>query len=210
MGFIRNILKPWYCRKFIIMKQAFLTFIRRKNDEYSFLATENPSNLIKINEYKLQSGQPVIIVKENNILIALYAIGNDAELFQIYGNQDYLFFMNCINDITLMNIKKFNFIKNTLLEIFDELSIQESKLYKNVFESFEDQIFYTTLHTELNNRSIRNVIVKEIKKLQVPNNISNRLLNKIKSCKQLPENYLRKKIDVDLSGYGIYINAFKQ
>ena len=192
------------------MKQAFLTFIRRKNDEYSFLATENPSNLIKINEYKLQSGQPVIIVKENNILIALYAIGNDAELFQIYGNQDYLFFMNCINDITLMNIKKFNFIKNTLLEIFDELSIQESKLYKNVFESFEDQIFYTTLHTELNNRSIRNVIVKEIKKLQVPNNISNRLLNKIKSCKQLPENYLRKKIDVDLSGYGIYINAFKQ
>lgn len=192
------------------MKQAFLTFIRRKNDEYSFLATENPSNLIKINEYKLQSGQPVIIVKENNILIALYAIGNDAELFQIYGNQDYLFFMNCINDITLMNIKKFNFIKNTLLEIFDELSIQESKLYKNVFESFEDQIFYTTLHTELNNRSIRNVIVKEIKKLQVPNNISNRLLNKIKSCKQLPENYLRKKIDVDLSGYGIYINALKQ
>ncbi len=192
------------------MKQAFLTFIRRKNDEYSFLATENPSNLIKINEYKLQSGQPVIIVKENNILIALYAIGNDAELFQIYGNQDYLFFMNCINDISLMNIKKFNFIKNTLLEIFDELSIQESKLYKNVFESFEDQIFYTTLHTELNNRSIRNVIVKEIKKLQVPNNISNRLLNKIKSCKQLPENYLRKKIDVDLSGYGIYINALKQ
>ena len=192
------------------MKQAFLTFIRRKNDEYSFLATENPSNLIKINEYKLQSGQPVVIVKENNILIALYAIGNDAELFQIYGNQDYLFFMNCINDITLMNIKKFNFIKNTLLEIFDELSIQESKLYKNVFESFEDQIFYTTLHTELNNRSIRNVIVKEIKKLQVPNNISNRLLNKIKSCKQLPENYLRKKIDVDLSGYGIYINALKQ
>lgn len=192
------------------MKQAFLTFIRRKNDEYSFLATENPSNLIKINEYKLQSGQPVIIVKENNILIALYAIGNDAELFQIYGNQDYLFFMNCINDISLINIKKFNFIKNTLLEIFDELSIQESKLYKNVFESFEDQIFYTTLHTELNNRSIRNVIVKEIKKLQVPINISNRLLNKIKSCKQLPENYLRKKIDVDLSGYGIYINALKQ
>ena len=192
------------------MKQAFLTFIRRKNDEYSFLATENPSNLININEYKLQSGQPVIIVKENNILIALYAIGNDAELFQIYGNQDYLFFMNCINDISLMNIKKFNFIKNTLLEIFDELSIQESKLYKNVFESFEDQIFYTTLHTELNNRSIRNVIVKEIKKLQVSNNISNRLLNKIKSCKEIPENYLRKKIDVDLSGYGIYINAFTQ
>ena len=192
------------------MKQAFLTFIRRKNDEYSFLATENPSNLIEVNEYKLQSGQPVIIVKENNILIALYAIGNNAELFQIYGNEDYLFFMKCINDISLINIKKYNFIKNVLLEIFDELSIQESKLYKNVFESFEDQIFYTTLHTELNNRSIRNVIVKEIKKLQVPNNISNRLLNKIKSCKQLPENYLRKKIDIDLSGYGIYINAFKQ
>ncbi len=192
------------------MKQAFLTFIRRKNDEYSFLATENPSNLIEVNEYKLQSGQPVIIVKENNILIALYAIGNNAELFQIYGNEDYLFFMKCINDISLINIKKYNFIKNVLLEIFDELSIQESKLYKNVFESFEDQIFYTTLHTELNNRSIRNVIVKEIKKLQVPNNISNRLLNKIKSCKQLPENYLRKKIDVDLSGYGIYINAFTQ
>lgn len=192
------------------MKHAFLTFIRRKNDEYSFLATENPSNLIEVNEYKLQSGQPVIIVKENNILIALYAIGNNAELFQIYGNEDYLFFMKCINDISLINIKKYNFIKNVLLEIFDELSIQESKLYKNIFEIFENQIFYTTLHTELDNRSIKNVIVKEIKKLQVPNNISIRLLNKIKSCKQLPENYLRKKIDVDLSGYGIYINAFKQ
>ena len=192
------------------MKQAFLTFIRRKNDDYSFLAIENPSNLIELKEFCLSSGQPVILVQENKNLIALYAIGNDAQLFQIYGEQDFLFFMKSIEDISLLNIKKYNFIRHILLNAFDELSIQESKQYKYIFDIFEENIFYTTLHTELENHNIKNVIIREIKKLNLPSSIINRMLSKIKISKQISESYLRKKIDVDLTGYGIYINALKQ
>ena len=192
------------------MKQAFLTFIRRKNDDYSFLAIENPSNLIELKEFCLSSGQPVILVQENKNLIALYAIGNDAQLFQIYGEQDFLFFMKSIEDISLLNIKKYNFIRHILLNAFDELSIQESKQYKYIFDIFEENIFYTTLHTELENHNIKNVIIREIKKLNLPSSIINRMVSKIKISKQISESYLRKKIDVDLTGYGIYINALKQ
>lgn len=192
------------------MKQAFLTFIRRKNDDYSFLAIENPSNLIELKEFCLSSGQPVILVQENKNLIALYAIGNDAQLFQIYGEQDFLFLMKSIDDISLLNIKKYNFIRHILLNAFDELSIQESKQYKYIFDIFEENIFYTTLHTELENHNIKNVIIREIKKLNLPSSIINRMVSKIKISKQISESYLRKKIDVDLTGYGIYINAFKQ
>lgn len=192
------------------MKQAFLTFIRRKNDDYSFLAIENPSNLIELKEFCLSSGQPVILVQENKNLIALYAIGNDAQLFQIYGEQDFLFLMKSIDDISLLNIKKYNFIRHILFNAFDELSIQESKQYKYIFDIFEENIFYTTLHTELENHNIKNVIIREIKKLNLPSSIINRMLSKIKISKQISESYLRKKIDVDLTGYGIYINALKQ
>lgn len=192
------------------MKQAILTFIRRKNDDYSFLAIENPSNLIELKECCLSSGQPVILVQENKNLIALYAIGNDAQLFQIYGKQDFLFLMKSIDDISLLNIKKYNFIRHILLNAFDELSIQESKQYKYIFDIFEENIFYTTLHTELENHNIKNVIIREIKKLNLPSSIIDRMLSKIKISKQISESYLRKKIDVDLTGYGIYINALKQ
>jgi len=192
------------------MKQAFLTFIRRKNGDCSFLAIENPSNLIEIKESYLRSGQPVILIKENNTLVALYIIGNCGDLNQIYGEEDYLFFMKSINDVSLINVKKYNFIKHLLLETFEELSIQEAKQYKDILESFEELIFYTTLHTELDFQNIKNIIVKELKKLEIPNLLSIRLLSKIRKVKQISESYLRKKIDIDLTGYGIYINAFKQ
>lgn len=191
------------------MKKAFLTFIRRKNDDYSFLAIENPSNLISTKECFLRSGQPVIVIKENDKLIGLYLISNNAELFQIYGEEDYLFFMKTINDLSLLNIKKYNFIRHILTEMFSELSIQESKQYKDIFESFEEAIFYTTLHTELENKSIKSIITKEFKKLEIPYSIKNRMLDKVIRLKNISENYLRKKIDVDLTGYGIYINALK-
>ena len=191
------------------MKKAFLTFIRRKNDDYSFLAIENPSNLISTKECFLRSGQPVVVIKESDKLIGLYIVSNNAELFQIYGEEDYLFFMKAINDLSLLNIKKYNFIKHILIEVFSELSIQESKEYKNIFESFEETIFYTTLHTELENKSIKSIVVKELKKLEISHSIKIRMLNKIVKLKNISESYLRKNIDVDLTGYGIYINAFK-
>ena len=78
------------------MNQAYLTFIRRKNDDFSFLAIENPNNLKELKKSFLRSGQPAIVIKDNNKLLALYAIGNDGELFQIYGTEDYLFLMKNI------------------------------------------------------------------------------------------------------------------
>ena len=190
------------------MNQAYLTFIRRKNDDFSFLAIENPNNLIELKKSFLRSGQPAIVIKDNNKLLALYAIGNNGELFQIYGTEDYLFLMKNIYDASMINIKKYNFIRYMLTEAFDELSIQESKQYKTIFENYEDLIFYTTLHAELDISNIKNIIIKELRKIDISYGLKIRLIKKLKLVKQVSENYLRKKIDIDLTGYGIYINAF--
>jgi len=190
------------------MNQAYLTFIRRKNDDFSFLAIENPNNLIELKKSFLRSGQPAIVIKDNNKLLALYAIGNNGELFQIYGTEDYLFLMKNIYDASMINIKKYNFIRYMLTEAFDELSIQESKQYKTIFENYEDLIFYTTLHAELDISNIKNIIIKELRKIDISYSLKIRLVKKLKLVKQVSENYLRKKIDIDLTGYGIYINAF--
>lgn len=190
------------------MKQAYLTFIRRKNDDFSFLAIENPNNLIELKKSFLRSGQPAIVIKDNNKLLALYSIGNNGELFQIYGTEDYLFLMKNIYDASMINIKKYNFIRYILTEAFDELSIQESKQYKTIFENYEDLIFYTTLHAELDISNIKNIIIKELRKIDISYSLKIRLVKKLKLVKQVSENYLRKKIDIDLTGYGIYINAF--
>jgi hypothetical protein len=192
------------------MNQAYLTFIRRKNDDFSFLAIENPNNLKELKKSFLRSGQPAIVIKDNNKLLALYAIGNDGELFQIYGTEDYLFLMKNIYDASMINIKKYNFIRYMLTEAFDELSIQESKQYKTIFENYEDLIFYTTLHAELDISNIKNIIIKELRKIDISYSLKIRLVKKLKLVKQVSENYLRKKIDIDLTGYGIYINALKQ
>lgn len=191
------------------MKQAFLTFVRKKWDDCSFLAIENPKNLTELDVSCLRSGQPILIINDTNQMLALYVISKNAELFQIYGEEDYLFFMETINDLSLMNIKKYNYIRYILTDAFDELSIQEAKVYNDIFESLEETIFYTTLHTELSLASIKNILLKEIKKINIPTNIKQRLETKAKLSKCASENYLRKKIDVDLTGYGIYINTFK-
>ena len=121
---------------------------------------------------------------------------------------DSLFFMKKINDISLINIQKYNLIKFILLDAFDELTIQESKIYKNIFESFEEKIYYNTLHTELEFLGIKNFAIKELMKIELDAKLKTRILDKIKSVKPMPDRFLKKKIDVDLTGYGIYINAF--
>ncbi len=190
------------------MKQAFLTFIRKKENDIKFLAVKNPININDINYNELRSGLPVIVVISDEILEALYIIGTDGVLFQVFGENDSLFFMKKINDISLINIQKYNLIKFILLDAFDELTIQESKIYKNIFESFEEKIYYNTLHTELEFLGIKNFAIKELMKIELDAKIKARLLDKIKSVKPMPERFLKKKIDVDLTGYGIYINAF--
>jgi hypothetical protein len=116
--------------------------------------------------------------------------------------------MKKINDISLINIQKYNLIRFILLDVFDELTIQESKIYKNIFESFEEKIYYNTLHTELEFLGIKNFAIKELMKIELDAKLKARLLDKIKNVKPMPDRFLKKKIDVDLTGYGIYINAF--
>ena len=190
------------------MKLAYLTFIRKKDNEIKFLAVDSPENLNQLCTKNVRSGLPIIVVLEKNNLDALYIIGTDGDLFQVFGEQDSLFFMKKLNDISIINIKKYNLIKFILLETFDELTIQESKIHKELFENFEEKIFYITLHTELGFTGIKNIAIKELNKIEIKSEIKIRLLNKIKSIKSMPERFLKKKIDVDLTGYGIYINSF--
>lgn len=190
------------------MKIAYLTFIRKKDSDIKFLAVDSPENMNQLCTKNFRSGLPIICVIDRDKLESLYIIGTDGELFQVFGEQDSLFFMKKLNDISLINIKKFNLIKFILLETFDELTIQESKIHKEVFENFEEKIFYITLHTELGFSAIKNIAIKELNKIEIKNEIKIRLLDKIKSIKSMPERFLKKKIDVDLTGYGIYINSF--
>ena len=73
------------------MKQAFLTFIRKKENDIKFLAVKNPTNINDINYNELRSGLPVIVVISDEILEALYIIGTDGVLFQVFGDNDSLF-----------------------------------------------------------------------------------------------------------------------
>lgn len=190
------------------MKAAYLTFIRKKESDIKFLAVDSPENLDQICAKNFRSGLPIIAVIDRDKLEALYIVGTDGDLFQVFGEQDSLFFMKKLNDISLINIKKYNLIKFILLETFDELTIQESKIHKELFEKFEEKVFYITLHTELGFTGIKNIAIKELNKIEIKNEIKLRLLDKIKSIKSMPERFLKKKIDVDLTGYGIYINSF--
>ena len=75
-------------------------------------------------------------------------------------------------------------------------------------KKFEDKIFYELLHTDLNYIRIQNHISKEIKKLSIDSIVLDRMDHSCKMSKQLTLKQMRKKVDVNLSGYGIHINAF--
>jgi hypothetical protein len=158
----------------------------------------------------LRSGQPVLCVIERLNIIAFYLVDNDGELYQVYGNKDYLFDINEIDDFCLINLSKYNYIRNLLMNMFDCISISEAIEYVNIFEDLEDLIFYNYLHTEINYISLKNAIKKEIKKSMLKFEIKSRLLSKLDAMKNPQNKILKKKIDIDLSGYSININTFVQ
>jgi hypothetical protein len=158
----------------------------------------------------LRSGQPVLCVIERLNIIAFYLVDNDGELYQVYGNKDYLFDINEIDDFCLKNLSKYNYIRNLLMNMFDCISISEAIEYVNIFEDLEDLIFYNYLHTEINYISLKNAIKKEIKKSMLKFEIKSRLLSKLDTMKNPQNKILKKKIDIDLSGYSININTFVQ
>jgi len=189
---------------------AFLTFSRHKNEEIHLLGIKNPENVSVLSSFKLRSGQPVLCVIEKLNIIAFYLVDDEGELYQVYGDKDYLFDINEIDDFCLINLSKYNYIRNLLMNMFDCISISEAIEYANIFEDLEDLIFYNYLHTQINNISLKNAIKKEIKKSILKFEIKSRLLSHLDTVKNPQNKILKKKIDIDLSGYSIYINTLIQ
>jgi len=186
---------------------AYLTYVRKNENYIHLLGLKNPANIFYLNKLNLISGQPVIVIINDNIIISLYSINDSGDLFQIFGNVDHLFELDKLYDLSFKNIKKYNFIRNILIEAFLCLSIEESKYNKHILENLENQIFYNFLHINADLFEIKKFIIKEINKSDLDYNLKIRLLEKIQYYKNNRRKILKKKIDVDLSGYGINVNT---
>ena len=186
---------------------AYLTYVRKNENYIHLLGLKNSANIFILNSLNLISGQPVIVVIQNNIILSLYSIDDSGDLLQIFGTIDHLFELDKLYDLSFKNIKKYNFIRNILIEAFLCLSIEESKYNKNLLEDLENKIFYNFLHINADLFEIKKFIIKEIKKSDLDCNLKIRLLDKIQYNKNNRRKILKKKIDVDLSGYGININT---
>jgi hypothetical protein len=190
--------------------KAYLTFARRKEDDVHMLGIENPSNINDILFIGLKSGQPILPIIQNNKIIAFYILDVEGNLYQIVGETDYLFNLNELTDLSTINLQKYNLIKYFVSQVFQCLSIQEAKYNSEIFELLEEKIFYNLLHIEIDLYKIKPAIIKEIKKSELTNTIKDRLLMCLTQAKNPNNRILKKKIDVDLSGYSIYINSFTQ
>lgn len=190
--------------------KAYLTFARKKENDVHMLGIENPSNIDDILFVNLRSGQPILPIIHNNKIVAFYIIDVEGNLHQIVGDIDHLFSLDELTDLSLKNLQKYNLIKYFVSYVFQCLSIQEAKHNSEIFELLEEKIFYNLLHIEIELFKIRPAIAKEIKKSELSNEIKNRLLICLKKTKNPNNKTLKKKIDVDLSGYSIHINALIQ
>lgn len=188
--------------------KAILTFVRKLEDNTHFIGVDNPINIDELNKFNLISGQPVICVVNNNILTALYLIKNDGELFQVHGENDFLFDIKNIYDFTLINLNKFNLIKYYLINTYSCLSLNEFEILNEDMLSLENKIFYDLLHTELASNKLKNYILRIIKKSDLKFSIRERLLKNLNITKYPNNKIFIKKIDLNLSGYDIYINTF--
>jgi hypothetical protein len=187
--------------------KAYLTFVRRREDDVHMLGIENPSNICDILFVGLKSGQPILTVILNSKIVAFYILDIEGNLYQIVGDTDFLFELDQLTDLSLKNLQKYNLIKYFVSHVFECLSIQEAKHNSDIFESLEEKIFYNLLHIEIELFKIKPAIIKEIKKSELSNILKDRLLICLKQIKNPNKKILNKKIDVDLSGYSIHINA---
>lgn len=187
--------------------KAYLTFARRKENDVHMLGIENPYNICDILFANLKSGQPILPIIFNNKIVGFYIIDVDGNLHQKFGDIDHLFVLDELLDLSLKNLQKYNLIKFFVSHVFQCLSIQEAKHNSGIFELLEEKIFYNLLHIEIELFKIKPAIIKEIKKSELSNDIKNRLLLSLNKIKNPNNKILNKKIDVDLSGYSIHINA---
>ena len=190
--------------------KAYLTFARRKEEDVHMLGIDNPTNICDILFANLKSGQPIIPILFNNKIIALYILDVEGNLYQIIGETDLLFELDELNDLSMKNLQKYNLIKYFVSQIFQCLSMQEAKHNSEKFELLEEKIFYNLLHVEIELFKIKPFIAKEIKKSELSIDLKNRLLTSLNVTKNPNNKILKKKIDVDLSGYTIDINTLVQ
>lgn len=187
---------------------AYITFVRNINNNLHMLGIKNPNNINDLQNYNLISGQPVLCVLSNNQIQSLYIISRNGNVFQVYGEQDNLFSLDFLTDMSSINVKKYNGIGYYLQIIFSTLSIREFEIFRNKLEEFENNIFYNHLHTDLEITKIKSILIKEIYTLDIEFSLKRRFLTALKNSRLPTKKILRKKIDIDLSNYSIYINAF--
>ena len=103
--------------------KAYLTFLRKHEKEHHALGVD--VEIIVSDIYLRISGQPLLLVTKDNSLLALYLLNEDGDLNQVFGNKDYLFDIEFIQDLSIINIKKYNTIKYFLLNMFSSLSFSK-------------------------------------------------------------------------------------
>lgn len=187
--------------------KAILTFVRKLEKSSHFIGVENPSNINELNKLDLISGQPIICIIEENNLVGLYLIKNDGELFQIYGEKDFLFNLNNLYDFTLINLTKFNIIKYYLISLYSCLSLNEFEILYGEMVDLENKVFYDLLHAELETNKLKQYICRIVNKSDLKFSLKERLLKTLKIAKNPNSKMFIKKIDLNLSGYDIYINT---
>jgi hypothetical protein len=187
---------------------AFITFVRYINNNLHMLGIKNPVKINDLQKYNLISGQPVLCVLSNNQIQSLYIISRNGNVFQVYGEEDNLFSLDFLTDMSSINVKKYNGIGYYLQIIFSTLSIKEFEIFRNKLEEFENDIFYNHLHTDLEITKIKSILIKEIYTLDIELSLKRRFLTALKNSRLPTKKMLRRKIDIDLSNYLININTF--
>jgi len=188
--------------------KAYLTFLRKNELEHHAIGVDIKIDVPDL--YLRISGQPLLIISKDNSLLALYLISEDGDLNQVYGIEDYLFNVEFIHDLSSINIKKFNTIKYFLLSMYSSLSLSEFSFYQKELLSFENIIFYNLLHVELDVNKIKSMIMKIINKSDIEQSIQQRFLEKLKRNNFINRKILRKKLDINLSGYNCKIKAIEE
>jgi hypothetical protein len=188
--------------------KAYLTFLRKHELEHHAIGVDVKINIPEL--YLRISGQPLLLITKDNLLLALYLINEEGDLNQVHGIDDYLFNIEFINDLSSINIKKFNTIKYFLLNMYSSLSLSEFSFYEKELLTFENIIFYNLLHVELDVNKIKSMIVKLIKKSDIEQSIQQRFLEKLKRNNFINRKILRKKLDINLSGYPCKIKTMNE
>jgi hypothetical protein len=187
--------------------KAYLTFIRKSETDIHMIGLKNPDNITILNDVNLKSGQPILVVIDDNIIQSFYLLDKKGTIHQVKGTVDRLFDLDVVHDLTTINIKKYNTIKSILISTFYCASIEESKYHKNVLIELENKIFYDLLHIEIEIYKLKKYIIKELSKFPINKDLKTRLIEACKNTKIPNRRFLRKKIDLDLSGYRIKINT---